>query len=131
MTTASQTQIIVEEVVRTPLTGRVSHRFVTLVPADQAASMLSRQMAEDVLEELDAQGLGQDLQALAENAGDERQDFHVYTRDELRYLDASEDLMDVGEMDVHPDVWNVAAKAGWLVDNEPSDVAGGEMEVSK
>jgi len=131
MTTTNHPQIIVEEVVRTPLTGRVAHRFVTLVPADQAASMLARQMAEDVLEELDAQGLGQDLQALAENAGDERQDFHVYTRAELRYLDASEDLMDVGEMDVHPDVWNVAAKAGWLVDNDGDDVAGGEMEVSK
>ena len=129
MTTTNHPQIIVEEVVRTRA-GLVENRFVTLVPADQAASMLARQMAEDVLEELDAQGLGQDLQALAENAGDERQDFHVYTRDELRYLDASEDLMDVGEMDVHPDVWNVAAKAGWLVDNEPSDVAGGEMEAA-
>ncbi len=130
MTTTNHPQIIVEEVVRTRA-GLVENRFVTIVPADQAASMLARQMADDVLEELDAQGLGQDLQALAENAGDERQDFHVYTRDALRYLDASEDLMDVGEMDVHPDVWNVAAKAGWLVDNEPSDVAGGEMEVSK
>lgn len=127
MTTTNHPQIIVEEVVRTRA-GRIENRFVTLVPADQAASMLARQMAEDVLEELDAQGLGQDLQALAENAGDERQDFHVYTRGELRYLDASEDLMDVGEMDVHPDVWNVAAKAGWLVDNEPSDVDAGDME---
>jgi hypothetical protein len=127
MTTTNHPQIIVEEVVRTRA-GRIENRFVTLVPADQAASMLARQMADDVLEELDAQGLGQDLQALAENAGDERQDFHVYTRDELRYLDASEDLMDVGDMDVHPDVWNVAAKAGWLVDNEPSDVDAGDME---
>ena len=127
MTTADHPQIIVEEVVRTRA-GLVENRFVTLVPADQAASMLARQMADDVLEELDAQGLGQDLQALAENAGDERQDFHVYTRAELRYLDASEDLMDVGEMDVHPDVWNVAAKAGWLVDNEPSDVDADDTE---
>jgi len=127
MTTTNHPQIIVEEVVRTRA-GRIENRFVTLVPADQAASMLARQMAEDVLEELDAQGLGQDLQALAENAGDVRQDFHVYTRDELRYLNASEDLMDVGEMDVHPDVWNVAANAGWLVDNEPSDVDAGDTE---
>jgi hypothetical protein len=127
MTTTNHPQIIVEEVVRTRA-GRIENRFVTLVPADQAASMLARQMADDVLEELDAQGLGQDLQALAENAGDERQDFHVYTRDELRYLDTSEDLMDVGDLDVHPDVWNVAAKAGWLVDNEPSDVDAGDME---
>ena len=122
MTTADHPQIIVEEVVRTRA-GLVENRFVTLVPADQAASMLARQMADDVLEELDAQGLGQDLQALAENAGDERQDFHVYTRDELRY--AGLDM----ERHVHPDVWNVAAEAGWLIDN--GSVAGGEMEVSK
>ena len=128
MNTADQTQIIVEEVVRTPLTGRVSHRFVTLVPAEQAISMLSRQMAEDVLEELDARGLGHDLQALAENAGDERQDFFVYTRDELRLLDRSQDLMHVGDMDVHPDVWSAAAAAGWLDDNDGDDVDAGDME---
>ena len=122
MTTTNHPQIIVEEVVRTRA-GRIENRFVTLVPADQAASMLARQMAEDVLEELDAHGFGQDLHALAENAGDERQDFHVYTRDELRYAGL--------DMDVHPDVWNVAAEAGWLIDNGSSDVAGGEMEVSK
>lgn len=119
MTTTNHPQIIVEEVVRTRA-GRIESRFVTLVPADQAASMLARQMAEDVLEELDAQGLGQDLHALAENAGDERQDFHVYTRDGLRYAGL--------DMDVHPDVWNVAAEAGWLVDNEPTEVDASDME---
>lgn len=129
MTTANQTKIIVEEVVRTPMTGRVSNRFVTLVPAEQALSMLARQMAEDVLEELDARGLGHDLGALAENAGDERQDFFVYTRDELRLLDRSQDLMHAGDMDVHPDVWSAAADAGWLDDNDGEDVDAGDMEV--
>ena len=129
MTTTNHPQIIVEEVVRTRA-GLVENRFVTLVPADQAASMLARQMADDVLEELDARGFGHDLDTLAENAGDERQDFFVYTRDQLRLLDRSQDLMHVGDMDVHPDVWNAAAEAGWLVDNEPSDVAGGEMEAA-
>lgn len=128
MTTADQTQIIVEEVVRTR-DGRIENRFVTLVPADQAISMLARQMAEDVLEELDARGLGHDLQALAENAGDERQDFFVHTREELRFLDRSEDLMEVGDMNVDPDVWNLAAKAGWLDDNDGDDVDAGDMEV--
>jgi hypothetical protein len=128
MTTADQTQIIVEEVVRTRA-GRIENRFVTLVPADQAISMLARQMAEDVLEELDARGLGHDLDTLAENAGDERQDFFVYTRDQLRLLDRSEDLMHVGEMDVHPDVWSAAADAGWLDDNDGDDVDAGDMEV--
>ncbi len=127
MTTADQTQIIVEEVVRTR-DGRIENRFVTLVPADQAISMLSRQMAEDVLEELDARGLGHDLDALAENAGDERQDFFVHTREELRFLDRSEDLMEVGDMNVDPDVWNLAAKAGWLDDNDGDDVDAGDME---
>ena len=117
MTTADQTQIIVEEVVRTR-DGRIENRFVTLVPAEQAISMLSRQMAEDVLEELDARGFGHDLDTLAENAGDERQDFFVYTRDQLRLLDRSQDLMHVGDMDVHPDVWNAAAEAGWLDGND-------------
>lgn len=131
MTTASQTQIIVEEVVRAPLTGRVSHRFVTLVPAEKAISMLSRQMAEDVLEELDARGFGHDLDTLAENAGDERQDFFVHTREELRFLDRSEDLVDVGDMNVDPSVWNLAAEAGWLDNNDGDDVDAGEMEVSK
>lgn len=128
MNTADQTQIIVEEVVRTRA-GRIENRFVTLVPADQAISMLSRQMAEDVLEELDARGLGHDLQALAENAGDERQDFFVHTREELRFLDRSQDLMHVGDMDVHPDVWSAAAAAGWLDDNDGEDVDAGDMEV--
>jgi hypothetical protein len=129
MTTADQTQIIVEEVVRTR-DGRIENRFVTLVPADQAISMLSRQMAEDVLEELDARGLGHDLDALAENAGDERQDFFVHTREELRFLDRSEDLMEVGDMNVDPDVWNLAAKAGWLDDNDGDDVDAGDMEAA-
>lgn len=128
MTAADQTQIIVEEVVRTR-DGRIENRFVTLVPADQAISMLSRQMAEDVLEELDARGLGHDLDALAENAGDERQDFFVHTREELRFLDRSEDLMEVGDMNVDPDVWNLAAEAGWLDDNDGDDVDAGDMEV--
>ena len=127
MTTADQTQIIVEEVVRTRA-GRIENRFVTLVPSEQAISMLSRQMAEDVLEELDARGIGHDLQALAENAGDERQDFFVHTREELRFLDRSEDLMHVGDMDVHPDVWSAAAEAGWLDDNDGEDVDAGDME---
>jgi hypothetical protein len=127
MTTADQTQIIVEEVVRTR-DGRIENRFVTLVPAEQAISMLARQMAEDVLEELDARGLGHDLDALAENAGDERQDFFVHTREELRFLDRSEDLMEVGDMNVDPDVWNLAAKAGWLDDNDGDDVDAGDME---
>lgn len=129
MNTADQTQIIVEEVVRTRA-GRIEKRFVALVPADQAISMLSRQMAEDVLEELDARGLGHDLQALAENAGDERQDFFIYTRDQLRLLDRSQDLMHVGDMDVHPDVWSAAAAAGWLDDNDGDDVDAGDMEAA-
>lgn len=128
MTTTNHPQIIVEEVVRTR-DGRIKNRFVTLVPADQAISMLSRQMAEDVLEELDARGFGHDLDTLAENAGDERQDFFVYTRDQLRLLGRSEDLMHVGEMDLHPDVWSAAAEAGWLDDNDGEDVDAGDMEV--
>lgn len=129
MNTADQTQIIVEEVVRTRA-GRIENRFVTLVPADQAISMLSRQMAEDVLEELDARGFGHDLDTLAENAGDERQDFFIYTRDQLRLLDRSQDLMHVGDMDVHPDVWSAAADAGWLEDNDGDDVDAGDMEAA-
>jgi hypothetical protein len=113
---------ILIEVVTDPRTMRAT-RWVSIVTRADAASVLARCVAEDVLEELDAHGCGADVQALAEVAGDSRQSFAVYSREQLRYLDRSDDLGDVGEMgNVDMEAWKAAEEAGWLADNEAEEV---------
>ena len=122
MTSQNQDQKdhLLQEVVTDPTTN-TKKIFISISTKDEVVELLSRLCAEDVLEELEERGLGYDVNALADNAGDARQDFFVYTRDELRFLDNSEDLMHVGEMNVDMEVWQTAEDAGWLVDNQAEE----------
>jgi hypothetical protein len=110
---------ILIEVVTDPVTMRAT-RWVSIVNRADAASVLARCVAEDVLEELDAHGCGADVQALAEMAGDSRQSFAVYTRAQLRHLDSSDDADECGDVDM--EAWKAAEEAGWLADNEAEEV---------
>ena len=110
---------ILIEVVTDPRTMRAT-RWVSIVTRADAASVLARCVAEDVLEELDAHGCGADVQALAEVAGDSRQSFAVYTRAQLRHLDSSDDADECGDVDM--EAWKAAEEAGWLADNEAEEV---------
>jgi hypothetical protein len=110
---------ILIEVVTDPVTMRAT-RWVSIVTRADAASVLARCVAEDVLEELDAHGCGADVQALAEMAGDSRQSFAVYTRAQLRHLDRSDDADECGDVDM--EAWKAAEEAGWLADNEAEEV---------
>jgi hypothetical protein len=110
---------ILIEVVTDPVTMRAT-RWVSIVTRVDAASVLARCVAEDVLEELDAHGCGADVQALAEMAGDSRQSFAVYTRAQLRHLDRSDDADECGDVDM--EAWKAAEEAGWLADNEAEEV---------
>lgn len=110
---------ILIEVVTDPRTMRAT-RWVSIVTRADAASVLARCVAEDVLEELDAHGCGADVQALAEMAGDSRQSFAVYTRAQLRHLDSSDDADECGDVDM--EAWKAAEEAGWLADNEAEEV---------
>jgi hypothetical protein len=110
---------ILIEVVTDPVTMRAT-RWVSIVTRADAASVLARCVAEDVLEELDAHGCGADVQALAEVAGDSRQSFAVYTRAQLRHLDSSDDADECGDVDM--EAWKAAEEAGWLADNSAEEV---------
>ena len=110
---------ILIEVVTDPRTMHAT-RWVSIVTRADAASVLARCVAEDVLEELDTHGCGADVQALAEVAGDTRQSFAVYTRAQLRHLDRSDDADECGDVDM--EAWKAAEEAGWLADNEAEEV---------
>lgn len=107
---------LIQEVVTDPVTGK-KQMFLSISTKDEVVELLSRLMAEDVMEEIERLDCADDVDVLAEHAGDARQDFYVYTRDLLVFIDNA-DEGEAQHYEVDMEVWKKAEEVGWLDDNQ-------------